>query len=606
MTTTTVRTWKRVAWVATGLAWALAACVETKTSEAPSRPIDIREDLMTLTAPEMEGRGAGTLGQIKAGEYLAHRFADIGLVPIVGGDAGYLQPFEQPASIEVYPASRLSIAGSAKQLSTDFMPLPFSEDGAAELPIVFAGYGISAADLHYDDYAGINVKDRAVLVFNHEPRERDEHSPFRAADAFRYRTLIYKAINAREHGAKAVLIANDGLRHPDLADKPPRPGGDEASPAGILALSITEAVASTLLRSDARTIEHVLDEAMTPQSRVLEGSASVGVKLNRKKTLAFNVVGAVRGTDPKLSAEAIVIGAHYDHLGYGGIFSLTPDEKKIHPGADDNASGVSAVLAMAQHFRAAPLRRTLVFIAFSGEELGILGSSYYAEHPAMPLTNTIAMVNLDMVGRLRDDKVIVQGTATSPGFEALLRKSAEASGLVLSLKGDGYGPSDHTSFYKNDIPVLFFFTGVHDDYHKPSDTPDKINFAGIARVASLVESVVSAIDTGDERPQVVRAPAPPAAGTGNRGYGAYLGTIPDFGEAPAAGVLLAGVRPGSPAEKAGIQKGDVLVHLGTMDIRNLEDMTYALREHRAGDTVELVVVRAGQKLTVKATLGERH
>ncbi len=609
---------RRISDIAPVLAVAFLACAETPVPPAPRpRPVGIAEDLAALTAPEMEGRGAGTIGQVKAAEYLARRFADIGLEKILPGGHGYLQEFEQPGPIEVDPSTKATVDGVNLRLGVDFEPLLTSSDGDADLPVVFAGHGITAPDLHYDDYAGLDVKDRVVLVFDHEPREQDEHSPFRAPEAFHYRESSYKIVNAKSHGARAILIANDGLHHPGVPDEPV-PLHDERStdPLGIPAVSITTATASKLLGGDAAVVLKDIDDALAqraptvagsaPNRRVLGARVSLHVALKRSRVPGMNVVGAIRGIDPKLASQAIVIGAHYDHLGYGGRHSLAPDAKHvIHPGADDNASGASAELAIAAHFRQKPLRRTLVFCEFAGEELGVLGSSAYVRAPAVRLEDTVTMVNMDMVGRLRDH-VIVQGTATSPGFEALVKKEAEAESLKVKLGGDGYGPSDMYPFAPH-MPVLFFFTGAHEDYHRPTDTLDKINVAGIDTVARLVEGVLEALDSADEQPRFVAKPAPsPSPGGEHRGYGPYLGTIPDFGESSVQGVLLQGVREGSPAEKAGIQKGDVLIRLGAMDVHNLEEMTYALRERRAGDTVEIVVLRAGKRVSVKATLAERR
>ncbi|HEY3358090.1 MAG TPA: M20/M25/M40 family metallo-hydrolase, partial [Polyangia bacterium] len=339
-------------------------------------------------------------------------------------------------------------------------------------------------------------------------------------------------------------------------------------------------------------------EETTPQFRLQTA-------LERTRKEVANVIGLVPGTDPALRSEVVVVGAHYDHLGHGGLGSLVPDEKKVHPGADDNASGVSGMLAIAEAAAKGPkLKRSLVFIAFAGEEVGLRGSSHYVANLPPGQAKVVAMLNLDMVGRLREKRLIVQGADSAKEWRALVM-SANTDQLSLSLGGDGYGPSDHTAFYARGVPVLFFFTGAHEDYHKPSDTADKLNYDGIAAIAKLGYRVVKDVADRPAGLTYVRS-EPKSLGEGGRGYGPYLGTIPDFGEAKAgAGVKLSGVRKGSPAEKAGLQAGDVLVKLGDTRLRNLEEYAIALRQRKPGDVVKLTVLRDGKELTVAATLEQR-
>ncbi len=318
-----------------------------------------------------------------------------------------------------------------------------------------------------------------------------------------------------------------------------------------------------------------------------------------------NVVALLRGADPALAAEAVVIGAHYDHLGDGGQFSLAQGDRSIHNGADDNASGVAALLDVAGRLARGPKpARTIVFIAFSGEELGLLGSAHYAAHPAVPLERTRAMLNMDMVGRLGAGPLIVYGTDTAEEWTAAVERAAAAEGVAVRTGGDGFGASDQTSFYARGVPVLHFFTNVHEDYHRPSDEWEKVDAAGLVKVSAIVERV--ARDVAGRRGALTfrRSTAPPPRAASGGGYGAYLGTIPDF--APVErGVKLTGVRAGSPAEKAGIRAGDVIVRMGTMEVRDLQGLTDALRAHKPGDVVPVTVLRAGAPVTVTATLSIR-
>ncbi len=582
---------------------ATAAAAAAPTASPASWLVD---EVRSLAAPEMEGRASGTAGGERAARHLATAFRAAGLEP--GGDHGsYLQTFTVPAGITLGPATRLAIVApspAALALGRDWSPLAISANGVEVGDIVFAGYGITAPDLGWDDYAGIDVRGKLVLVMTDDPRPSDPASPFRRPDAYHYTERSHKVLNAREHGARAVLLA-------------PRPGARDALPplaglsqsSSILAAFVTAAVADAMLAPGGRRLVDVaasIDASFSPQSFPLGGvRARLEVSLGRQRAAAANVVGVLPGADPQRRGEAVVIGAHYDHLGRGGEGSLAPDAVgAVHPGADDNASGSAAVLGLARAFAAvggAP--RTLVFVAFAGEEMGLLGSTHYVRHPAHPTTATALMVNLDMVGRLRDHKLYVGGVDSGSGLRETV--TAAAGPLDLQLRGDPFGPSDHAAFYSAGVPVLFLFTGVHADYHRPSDTWDKIDGAGLEAVTAFAARVVAAVAAAPVRPVWARVAAPPAAGQ-RRGYGPYFGVVPEFGEAEQPGVKIGGVRPGSPADKAGVQAGDVLTGFAGLTIRTLEDFAFALRGRRAGDAVEVTVVRTGAERRLRAVLEERR
>jgi len=320
-----------------------------------------------------------------------------------------------------------------------------------------------------------------------------------------------------------------------------------------------------------------------------------------------NVVAVLPGNSPALRGEVVVIGAHYDHLGYGGFGALDPDSTgKVHDGADDNASGVAALLEIGRRFRGQHPARTIVFIAFSGEELGDLGSAYFVQHPFVePVDSIFAMLNMDMVGRLRQERLLALGAATATEFPALLDSlnQAEPERFDLRASGDGWGPSDHASFFAAKRPVIEFFTDLHEDYHRTTDRWQKINATGLARVAAFVADVAWALANRPGTLTFVDA-APPKMATGGSGYGAYLGTIPDMTDSP-GGVRLTGVRAGSPAELAGLQPGDIITAIGTKTIANLYDMTDALRSHQAGDTVSISALRGGHPVQLTAVLSKR-
>jgi hypothetical protein len=376
-----------------------------------------------------------------------------------------------------------------------------------------------------------------------------------------------------------------------------------------MALAVTRTAADMLLAGGRRLGElaAAIDRTLAPQSFTLPNTrVRLEVSLVRERGTAVNVVGALPGRDPALAGQAIVVGAHYDHLGRGGEGSLAPDQVgTVHPGADDNASGTAVVMGLARAFAAAGgAPRTLVFIAFAGEEMGLLGSGHYVRQPAVPLDRTVLMVNLDMVGRLREGKLYVSGVDSGAGLRALAT-AVTVGGLDLQLRGDPYGPSDHTAFYAAGVPVVFLFTGAHADYHRPSDTWDRVNALGLVTVTAFAARLIAAVGAEPQPPAYVKIEAPPAPARGT-GYGPYFGVIPEFGEGTQAGVRITGVRPGSPAEKAGVKAGDVIVGFAGVPVKTLEDLTFALRARRPGDRVEVRVLREGAERRLDAVLESRR
>ncbi|MEX2155037.1 MAG: M28 family peptidase [Gemmatimonadaceae bacterium] len=319
-----------------------------------------------------------------------------------------------------------------------------------------------------------------------------------------------------------------------------------------------------------------------------------------------NVVALLRGTDPSLRGQTIVIGAHIDHLGRSTMGALDPEAADaIRNGADDNASGTAAVLELARLLGARPTRRSVLFVNFSGEELGLLGSQYFVEHSPAPVDSIVAMLNFDMVGRMRGDSVIVYGVATAREMPVLLDSANARVGLTVRGLGDGFGPSDHSSFFARSIPVLHFFTNLHEDYHRATDDAHKINAGGTARVVALAERVVREIDRRDQRLSFVRSAAPPAVAGARTGSNVYLGTIPDMAAPDVKGLRLTGVRAGSPADSAGLEAGDIVVELGGREVSDLQTYSDALYSHKPGDEVDIVVVRGGQRVKVRVKLGRR-
>lgn len=619
---------RRVAWLAALAMIAGAAATPARVAAARSSTPDTTRVLRTVRAladPKWEGRGVGTAGIDSAAAFIAREMASAGLAP-AGEKGGWFQPFDVTTGVEVQDPCALEVGGRRFDKRDAIVPLGFSTNGIVNARVVWAGYGITAPGLDYDDYAGIDAHDALVLVMTNEPGELDSTSKFDGTINTPYAELRTKAINAREHGALGMLVVNGPKHHAGEPLRPPASDGVGYMSSGLLAAQVSEEVANALLKAgglDLAAAQMAIEGHGAPHSLALPESASVSLNLRRTRATAKNVVGLLRGAD---TTRTLVVGAHYDHLGYGGSSALDPDTHAPHVGADDNASGVAALLeaARAVAARSKATRRlpqhTIVFAAFSGEEIGLVGSSQFVLDPPRPMESIEAMLNMDMVGRLRNDQLAVMGVGTAAEFPALVANvnaalggqpmatavnKREALGFNVKTSDDGYGPSDHSSFYKRDVPVLMLFTGAHADYHKVSDTWDKINYRGLARVASYATAVVESLDARP-KPTYTKAKADASPGriAGGGGYGAYLGTIPDYMQTE-GGVLLSGVRNGGPAEKAGLKGGDVIVRFDGIRVDNIYDYTFALRSRKPGQDVRITVKRGGQEVDLVATLGRR-
>ncbi len=627
---------------------ALAATVLAQQPSAGTPSINrLQQIIAYLASDALEGRRTGTPGANDAAHYIAGEFSLLGLRPgmqMAGpartrGEvrARYLQPFPYVASVELGKNNLLMNDPHRRDdwapfpVGTDWMPLGFSSNGAIQGgEVVFAGYGISSAELKYSDYAVSNVNDRIAVVFDGTPDGDNPHGQFVSAGQVRF-----KAAAARAAGARALLIIANEDKLSDSRYSHLR--YDNAGEAGIPIAAISRQSAARIL-GDLAALEKSADARTAAASnRSTRGhNLNLVIDVIRRESPSFNVIGILPGNDPKLKGETIVIGAHYDHLGLGGEGSGSLSARPgIHHGADDNASGVAGLLELARMLTSQnpKPRRTIVFIAFSGEEEGLIGSNYYVNHPIVPLANTVAMINMDMIGRLKGNKLIIGGIGTASEWRAevdsanLVRTNAQGAGTVqlpgvnlniavatgtnlgtpvnldyskfdLTLNEDGYGPSDHSSFYSKQVPVLFFWTGNHEDYHKPSDTADKINYEGEARVVSFVERIVRDIDKSDKRPTYTVAKSDSQGRS--MGFRVYLGTIPNYADTN-DGLKLDGVRDDSPASKAGLKAGDKIVKLAGREVKNVYDYTYVLGEMKAGQEYEVEVVRGSERLTLKIT-----
>jgi hypothetical protein len=601
---------------AAALLLAAVACgprLATRPAPEPGfDPARDRAEVEWLADPAREGRGTGTAGGADAAAWIADRLADAGLRPAF--DAGYLQTFEAPYRAVLGGGNGLAVGGVVAELGESFQPFGFSDDGTVDGELVYAGYGITAPELGYDDYAGLDAKGRIVLVAQDFPREADAASPFRDPRAYHYGEWRYKAINARDHGAAAVVVVRDVWAHAGpQADGLPPWRGQVSARAGLVAVRATAAA----LRAggvDVVALAGAGEADGRPHSRALGVRAHVAAEIRRDTAVTSNVVAVLPGRDPAFAGHCVVIGAHHDHLGHGGDASLSPDQLgTVHPGADDDASGVAALLDVARALAAAgPARRTVLVAAFGAEELGAVGSTHLVRNmpPGCPAETLQLMVNMDMVGRARGGRLFVDGAGTARGLRARVEALAARPPrlpLAIAFGGDGYGPSDHAPFRARGAPVLFLFTGAHADYHRPTDTPDKLDYDRLADVARFGYRVVREAADGAPLEPVrgVAAASGPPPGERDRGYGAYLGAIPDFAERKAPGVLLSGVRPGSPAEQVGLAAGDVLLRVGATRLLSLQDLAFALRAHRPGEEVELEWERDGRRSAATARLGAR-
>jgi hypothetical protein len=574
------------------------------------------DDVKYLASPELKGRATGSPELETAAAFLAGKYREFGIAPADG--KSYLQAFDVTTNAKLGPNNRFAFrTGSRRAIldAADYVPFSFSSVGTFKGSVVFAGYGITAPEYHYDDYAGIDVKGKIVLVLRHEPQENDEKSVFAGKELTAHAAFTNKATNAKMHGAAAMILIDDAGNHPhDIPELVKFGSTDGPKDAGLEIVEVKESRIDGWFDAAGKnlaTVQAQIDKDLHPQSFAFPTSIDVEgqVDIQHEVKTVHNVAAYLPGT----TDEYVIFGAHYDHLGMGGQFSLTPSVTAIHPGADDNASGTAGVIELARWYAKQPRqKRGILFLNFSGEELGLLGSAWYVAHPELPLDNAVAMINMDMIGRIREGKVFVGGTSTGNGLRPLLEKVAAKYPLKIDFsEGPESSSSDHTSFITGQVPSLFFFSGLHGDYHKPSDTADKIDAPDAAQLLTMVSEIADDLRAEIDRPKFVKAaPNPhggsvgPVGGSTSGGYGPWFGSIPDFGEG-VKGVKFADLTPGSPAAKAGFKAGDVMVEFDGKKIDNLYDFTYALRAKQPGEKVQVKVLRDGKAVEETVLLTKR-
>ncbi len=654
---------------------------------AQVRPVDPAAwvaDVAWLADDARQGRDTDSPQLLETAQWVAEHFAAAGLAPM-GDDGGWLQHFKVPGSrrlidgnaLELYPQAVGDVdatmaASCRRELDKEWMPLQSALNGSVRAPVVFAGYGLSDAEGGWDDYAGLDVKGKIALVLRRGPRSggpddrgpdrgppdgaapdggpgdggprdggpRDGRPRFGEGRGRGGRISFVSKVNAAfQHGAAALIVVNDPRSTPPGSERDVpqsyRPLAGDGVAASLPAASLTAAAGVKLFKAAGLDLEQVqrdLDAAGKPQPVALGNvSASLTIASEVPMSDTVNVLGWLPGNDPALANEYVLIGAHMDHVGLGMHATSRGGPAavgQIHNGADDNASGTAGVVELARVLaeQKGKLRRGVVLATWSGEEWGLLGSHHYAESPARK-GELIAAVNMDMIGRGKDGYVVVEGMGSSPGFRELVVAAHDALGLHLDLNlADApSNNSDHASFFDKKIPVVNFFTGLHDDYHMPSDDVEKIDSAHGAAIATLAGEVVRRLSALDVRPPFTEPPAAadalaaahaaqpaprdghnepgePAADAAVVPYRVVFGSSPDMGYRKEDGVRVSGVRKDTPAEKAGLLAGDIITALDGQPIRNLEDYSVLLFRHQPGDEVTVTVRRGEQTLDLKAVL----
>ncbi len=587
---------------------AATAALALDTAEAR-----LRAHVAFLASEECGGRRTGTEGADLAADYLAAALEQLGYAP-APEKRSYKQGFSVTRGIQLAAEPRLSIAGRELSFGVDYAVAGFSGSGSVgEAPLLFAGYGIVAPELDWNDYEGLEAEGSAVVVIRGEPQEDDPESAFSGTQPSVYSDLRRKATTARDLGAAVLLVVSNPLSEPDDELPEMRPIYSAANLDLPVVFVRREQLINALIGGTGLSW-HEIVETMDLEGRPLPAplpATLVSAEISVEKELAtgYNIVGMLAGGDPELAGQYVVLGAHYDHLGIGGPESTTPERYgEIHFGADDNASGVAAVLETARWAaeHRERLGRGVLVCLFSGEEMGLLGSRALIEHPPLPAEALHSMLNLDMIGHLKDDTLIVGASESAAEFAGLLEAPAAAQQLRLSIDQSGLGGSDHMNYVRAGIPSLFFCTGGFVGYHSPDDTPDQINYDGLGRITGLCEGLLADLAVWPEpltfNPE---ASAVPMAGKGRGGLSVTMGTVPEFGELPVPGMGVADLVPGGPAEAAGFLPGDVIVKILDRKVASIQDFMFVLQDCEPNQTVPVTIWRDGEELVFDVTLQAR-
>ncbi len=606
---------------ASGLAMSiiLGFCSSMQAAKNEAAIARVGEDIRYLASDELEGRGPGTKGLQAAADYIRQRFEELGLQG-GGEDGSFFRPFEINIGTKLTKDNSLLVLRGPQgqelklKLAEQFSPLAVGGSGQAKGELVFAGYGISAPKLKYDDFQGVDVAGKVVVIIRKEPQQDDQESVFGGRRLTSHAYIESKLRAAKKAKAAGVLLVNDPWTTKEQQkDQLTSPDGFGSRRRRIPFAHIQQDVLNQILKQSPlesgsqkldslQAVAEQIDQTTQPISASLAGwSAELHCAFEPVQAEVSNVIGVLPGEGP-LAEETIVIGAHYDHLGYGPFGSRRPEQRAIHNGADDNATGTAAVMELARRFakREQKPARRLVFIAFTAEERGIIGSNHYLKNPTFPLEQTVAMINFDMIGHLGKKGLQLGGSKTAQQFPSILEQLTKGADLKVNLGGP-LGGSDHSGFYRKKIPVLFFFTGLTDLYHTPEDDFETINVQGCVQTIDLAEQVVDAVLQLPERPVYQSR----GGRTGpSRGGMAYLGVVPDYAAAGGDGLPLTDVNAESPAGQGGLKAGDVMIKIGDIEVSGIQELADGLRKYKPGQEVEIVVRRGDATQKVKVTLGE--
>ncbi len=598
--------------------WVLAIATQSTQAAEHAAVINrVGSDIQYLASDALEGRGPGTDGLDKAEQFIRTAFENLGMRG-AGNDGAYLRPFSIAIGAEVVkPKTFLVLHDPEGQewklaLDKEFQPLSTDNADPLTLDVIFAGYGISAPKLDYDDYQGVDVKGKAVIVIRREPQQANEKSVFDGAQTSKYSYIRTKTRAAEKAGAAAILLVNDPFTtEKEKADQLSRPGGFGRGVSKIPFFQIKQDVIDKILQQSPLNggenqwksldaIAEAIDEHLKPISQPLDSwTVELRCAFESTKDDVSNVAAVIEGEGP-LAEETIIIGAHYDHLGFGPYGSRRPKQRAVHNGADDNATGTAAVIELARRFagRAKKPARRLVFIAFTGEERGLLGSYHYLKNPLLPLDQTVAMLNFDMIGHLDTGGLSIGGVGSAKEFTAIIEQLNER-GPISAKPTTAAGGSDHAGFYRNDVPFLFFHTGLTATYHTPEDDYETIDVGGAVATIDYGEQVIDALLAMAKRPVFTKMARKPRVTRAS----AYLGIVPDYGAQAKDGVRCMQVNPGSPAAKGTLQVGDVIVKIGDAKVLALPDLIGALGKYKAGTRVTVVVRRGNDEKSLDVTLG---
>lgn len=557
---------------------------------------ELKNHVYFLASDSLKGRKPGTEGSKIAANYIKNELIKAGLSPI--GEDGF-QYFSVTTSVEPGENNSLIIEDYEAVFNTDFKPMAFSSNAELEANVVFVGYGIEmdTDSVKWNDYQGVDVTDCWVLILRGDPEPDNDSSVF-----ISYGNDRDKVLTARDKGALGVIFVN-GVSTSKEDKLMGNTFNRVTASAGLPAINITRAMVDSILGDKKISdLEQKIISSNNPYSFDVKKTINARTELNRVEVSTQNVVCIIEGSDPVLRNEYVVIGAHYDHLGMGGhgSGSRDPDTIAVHNGADDNASGVAAIIELGEKLNAnkASLKRSVILMAFGAEEMGLLGSQFFTNEPLIDLKDIVLMVNFDMIGRFDDEKraLMIAGTGTAEQMEELLKSHESKSNMNFTHSPEGYGASDHASFYGAGIPVMFFFTGAHEDYHTPNDDADLLNYEGQKEIVDFTYPVIVDVVNSDDRLIYSESgPQRKQSGRGRGGLKVKFGIMPDFASTENDGLGVGGVTPGGPASIAGMKKGDKIVAIEGMPVTNIYDYMSRLKKLKPGQRISVDIIRDGEK-----------